>query len=343
MAEEGVSVQANTDENRDAFTLVEFLVVCAVVSILAAIVIPALQAARETARSLSCQNNLRQVGLALCDFEATTRAYPVGAQCQVTPGSKTQSYGVSWWVRLLPQLEQNTLADQYDTRGWAPGMVLEHLANGELVDGVELSTMHCPSSPVPGLWSVGGFQVMMPSYVGVAGATSHEGFPERRTNICCVPRDDGEISAGGMLISNRAITRSEVGDGVGHTVVVGEASDFARSDAYNEHRIDGAFPYGWVLGTKSRGTPPYYGTNPSLPSWNITAIRYELNERDYDLPGIILNHGPNNPLISSHPRGVGLLFGDASVKFMHEDVDLTTIKRLATRDDSQNGGSEGPK
>jgi len=178
----------------------------------------------------------------------------------------------------------------------------------------------------------------MPSYVGVAGATSDGGFAEDRVATCCIPRNEGEISAGGLLASNRSIAAKEALDGLSNTIIVGEASDHARSPLYSEHRIDGGFPYGWMLGTKSRGTPADHDTTPRLPSWNITTIRYGLNDREYEQPGITFGHGPNNPLASPHPRVVGLVYSDGAVHFLQEDVDLLVVKSLATRDDGD--GSE---
>jgi prepilin-type N-terminal cleavage/methylation domain-containing protein len=320
---------------QDGFTLVELLVALVIVATLIALLLPAVQAAREAARQTSCGNNLRQIGVALLNYETVNRRFPVGSQSQTTPGSTVISYGVSWWVRILPELDQPTLAAQFDTRGWAAGMPFEHLANGALVDGVELSVMKCPSSPVPSLLLVGNFQVMMPSYVGVAGATGDSWFTEDRVATCCIPRHEGQISAGGMLVPNRSIAAAEAKDGLSNSMLVGEASDYAWSSLYSDHRIDGGFPYGWMLGTKSRGTPADYDITPRLPSWNITTIRYALNDRNFAQPGIAYSHGPNNPLASPHPGTVGLVYADGSVHFLQENADLLTIKSLGTRDDGE--------
>src|SRR5262245_12914257 len=88
--------------DRRGFTLVELLVAMVIIVVLFALLIPAIQASRESARRASCGNNLRQVGLALLNFEMTEGKFPVGSQSQTTPGSSAISYGISFWVRILP-------------------------------------------------------------------------------------------------------------------------------------------------------------------------------------------------------------------------------------------------
>ncbi len=138
-------------------------------------------------------------------------------------------------------------------------------------------------------------------------ATSDGDFDEQRVTPCCeVDADAGEIGAGGTLIPNRAIRLKEVQDGLSKTLAVGEATGYLQTNEDVDHRIDGAFPLGWLAGTRAQGTPPDYrytgGTHPS--SWNITTIRYPPNIHEYYLPGIFNDHGANNPLLSPHPGGV---------------------------------------
>ena len=87
--------------------------------------------------------------------------------------------------------------------GWVPF----HHKNGEVVDKVIIPAMRCPSSEVPAAEMVGIYQVAMPSYTGIAGATSHDNFPEHRVSPCCSPKVDGEISSGGLLISNQVVRK----------------------------------------------------------------------------------------------------------------------------------------
>jgi len=313
------------------FTLVELLVVMAVIGILCGLLLPAVQSARESARRITCHNHLKQIGLALAGFENGTGRYPVGARHNVT-------YGHSWWIPILAYMEQRPLVERLDRRSPNNGWPLMHPQNARAIDGVVVATMTCPSSKMPPLRKSGRTEVMMPSYVGLSGASGEGDFVEDRVSRCCMPRNDGEISGGGVLFPNEATRPREVTDGIERTLAVGECCDFARDVRGVEFRVDGGFPMGWITGTRAEGTPPNYDVGSGRPSFNITTIRYRPNMRDYDRPGVDDDHGPNNPLLSAHPGGVhGLMLG-GSAHFLADDIDLDVLKSLATRDD---GGAVG--
>lgn len=321
--------------NRCGFSIVELLIVLAVVTFLIGLLLPALQAAREASRRAVCQNNLRQIALSILNYEEVINALPVGARSQHSQPSQGSTHGVSWWVEVLPHLEQGASLSKFDKKAAHSGFALLNTDNGRAVDAVVISTMLCPSSPLPPLWPVGGFQLMMPAYVGIAGATSQDEFTESRISACCGSQPSGEIAAGGVLISNQSIRQVDVEDGTSTTMMIGEISDYAITMGGTFHRIDGAFPNGWIIGTSARGTPSDYIGKPPVPSWNITTLRYTVNTKTYGLPGISNNYGPNNPLVAAHPGGVDSSMTDGSVRFVANDMDLVSLKRIATRDDGQ--------
>jgi prepilin-type N-terminal cleavage/methylation domain-containing protein len=314
---------------RRAFTLVELICVMAIMGTLIAMLLPAVQASRESGRRASCQNNLKQVGTALLNYEGLHRHFPVGAK-----SSNKTTLGISWWVAIVSFLEHDEILNDFDMTGVHNGWALMHPHNGQLVDGVVIQSLICPSSPLSTLQPTGSFQQMMPSYVGMSGATSHDGFREKRVNTCCVPSNDSEISAGGVLIPNTFVSFSEITDGTSKTLAVSETSDFAINRNGAAMRIDSGYPSGWIAGTAAPGTPPNYLT--PYPAGNITTVRHGLNERQYMLPGILQDHGPNNPLISAHPSGVNGLTTDGSASFISNAIDVRVLKMLATRDDGQN-------
>jgi len=316
-----------------AFTLIELLAVITILTFLISLLLPAVQAAREAARRSSCQNNLKQIALALTDYHTAHRTLPVGANSRKLSSSSSVSFGISWWVKILPHLEQAAVYDAIDMKGRHHGWALFHKKNARLVDGLEFEWMYCPASPIPHLREIGKYELGMPSYVGISGATSHNNFPEDRVSECCTPKNRGEISSGGILASNQAISFHQITDGTSHTMLVAECSDYAFGAKRLKYRIDGGFPHGWITGTLASGVAPKYNKHRNPPSWNVATVRYKLNTRDYSLAGIDDNRGPNNPLVSPHPGGVNIAIADGSVHFFSDDMSIRNLKLLATRDD----------
>jgi prepilin-type N-terminal cleavage/methylation domain-containing protein len=316
-----------------AVTLIELLVVVAILGVLAALLLPAIQKARESARASGCRNNLKQIGLAILNFESSHRHFPKGAEGRFDLKlSPAVMIGLSWWADVLAPLEETTVAEQLDRTGANTGWVKLNTHNGELVDGYGPAVFFCPSSPLDRFWPAGGFQIAMPSYTGISGATSHDGFPETRVSPCC--RSDGEISAGGVLVPNKVIRSRRITDGLAHTLMLGEVSDFAYDKNGLRKRIDAGVAVGWTAGSTALGVPPNYGSWLA-PSYNLVTIRYPLNERRYDLPGIYDDHGANNPLVSPHAGVVHLVHCDGSVQTVADSIEVNVLKSLATRDDGQ--------
>jgi prepilin-type N-terminal cleavage/methylation domain-containing protein len=311
------------------FTLIELLTVIALVGLLLGLLLPAIQASRESSRRATCANNLRQIGIGMLAHADVKKEFPTGARGNSAFGT----YGMSFWVELLPFMEESALFNQLD-RGVAHcGSPVLHGANGQAIHRVSISFMSCPSSPLEPFYRAGSVEPLMPSYVGIAGATNHDGFGERRVSDCCITGAGGQISAGGMLIPNRAVSLAGVSDGSTNTILLAECSDYARTASGREVRIDGGFNQGWMTGTIMTGTPPNYTTTFAAPSYNLTTLRYGINERQYERPGIYHAHGPNNPLTSAHPGGVHALLVDGAVRFIANNISLATLKSLATRDD----------
>ena len=189
----------------------------------------------------------------------------------------------------------------------------------------------CPSSAVDRFVASGDYQIACPSYTGISGATDHDGFPETRVSRCC--RSEGQISAGGVLIPNAVIRSKRITDGLAKTLIVGEQSDYAYTQTGQPVNIGPAYAMGWLAGTYTLGVPPNYGSW-LVPSYNLATLRYSLNERRYDLAGVWLDHGANNPLLSPHPGIVNVLYCDGSVHALDDSLDVNILKSLATRDDA---------
>ena len=313
-----------------AFTLVELMVVVAILVLLIALLLPAIQSARESSRTTSCRNNLKQIGIALANYESVHKEFPKGAEGRfdrtLFPATM---YGFSWWVRILPHLEQVAIIDQLDSSGANVGWVQANPHNASVANRFGPSFWFCPSSPVEKFVFAGMSQIAAPSYAAISGASNEDGFDERRVSKCC--RSDGQISAGGTEVPNLTIRAEQITDGLSNTLLVGEQSDFAYTQSGQAKYVGSAFANGWLTGTRALNAPPKYD-DWLMPSYNLTTIRYRLNEHRYDLPGIYDDTGANNPLLSAHPGIVNLLYCDGSVRGLEDTLDVKILKAAATRD-----------
>lgn len=317
---------------RGAWSLVELLVAVSILAVLVALLLPGIQASRETSRKTSCVNNLKQVGVAILNFESARKHFPKGAEGRIDRLlSPTNMVGLSWWAEVMGFLGEAAVNDGLDRKGSNTGWVYLNLRNGKLIDNFGPAFFFCPSSTVEHFNRAGDFQVAMTSYTGISGATSHDGYPETRVNRCC--RSEGEISGGGVLVPNAVVRARQISDGLSRTFMVGEQSDWAFSQKKGfSLRIGSSWALGWIAGTSEIGTPPNY-SDWLTPSYNLATVRYRLNEHRYDLPGIYLDIGANNPLLSSHPGIVNLLRCDGSVQSVDDSIAVEVLKSLSTRDD----------
>lgn len=345
---------------RWGFTLVELLVVIAIIGILIALLLPAVQAAREAARRSQCTNNLKQIGLALHNHHDVYKRLPPGGAPFIPPwgtaalASGSYAWGASWMVFVLPYVEQQALYSQLDFSVPNPGW------GSSYTDGVvrdkEIPVYRCPSSPLPrqtwGGLSAGG-KTMLVTYPGISGAINGliPGFTENRQNTgssaagCC---SGGIVSGGGVLYPFSQIEFAKVTDGTSNVMCVSEHGDYLITQNGTKQPWGSGTIHGWVIGALGQGTnvyrePPSYWQGGDCRTFNMTTIRYNINQKRGwpDAPGncgalgVCDNSGTNIPLNSAHPGGVNALFCDGSVRFLSETLDLAMLARLATRDDGQ--------
>ncbi len=323
------------------FSLIELLVSISIIAVLISLLLPAVQAARESARKISCRNHLKQIGIALHNYHDSHSTLPIGSRRQF-------GVGPSWWVGLLPFLEQENLYDKFDANMKSNGL---NPSNPALAEYVEIPVMLCPSAAInTQLVTIAPTPIrLLPCYVGISGAIpdlsgmfDDGGFQESRLSTCCFPLTTstiGAVSAGGALIPNDSISFHEIKDGLSNTIVVGEQNGFLKRTNGSTSQMEASSNSGWAAGTNSIGVPPNYvpnsGTVPTIPS-NLTTIAYPPNFSIYEntiYKGIQVGAGPNNPLMSPHAGGVNVLLTDGSATFLSETLSLSTLKRLATRDD----------
>ena len=324
---------------RRGFTLVELLVVIAIIGILIALLLPAVQAAREAGRRAQCINNLKQIGIGLQNYHDIHKTFPAGGYAH--------GWGPSWWVGHMAFMEQNNIFNRFDFVSPNNGWTWTDMNNGRIADKTIISYMICPSSPLrpqgdPGTNGGPALSITLPEYVGLSGGVSMPPlFNESRTNkaaTCCTNVNTGWMSSGGMLVPNQWIRMADATDGTSNVLIVGETSDMAWQligpGAPRQREIRGGYPHGWAMGVASGGTGAGYGGGGGAErSFNLTTIWYQPGTNNYNLPGVDDNHGPNNPLISAHPAGTCALATDGSARFISNTIELITMLRLVTRDD----------
>ncbi len=190
---------SSVGNTRHAFTLVELLVVIAIIGILVALLLPAVQAAREAARRTSCTNNLKQLGLALHGYHGTHKRFPSGV---IASGDNFRDGLHSGFTLLLQFLEQQSLHQAYDfNTTWRTGNNLD-LAQ------TRLDVLLCPST---------GNQVFQDG--GVPGAPTDYAFSKGPLAYLCTNQ-----AGGGLFDINSRIRIAEIRDGTSHTFAMGEAA-----------------------------------------------------------------------------------------------------------------------
>jgi prepilin-type N-terminal cleavage/methylation domain-containing protein/prepilin-type processing-associated H-X9-DG protein len=334
--------------NERGFTLVELLVVIAIIGILIALLLPAVQAAREAARRSQCANNLKQIGLALHNYHDTYKTLPPGGM-----GMPNWTWGLSWMPRVMPYTEQSAGYQKMSWIGDHPGWTYNGGAtwtgpiNGAAWQNVRLSVLLCPSSPLEPMVDAGqGWIITRAQYTGISGATDGNGFVNNanRQRQCCDCCNSviaqGLISSGGVLTAaNPASGRGLVGfhqitDGTSNTLMVSECSNFIYNDTYTKKDQTVNTVHGFLMGTPWPRAVEEQGGNWAR-LFNCTTIRYPPNSVGTAYPGCGANDGQNNGIYSAHPGGVQGLFGDGNVRFISDTIDMYNLRLLATRDDGK--------
>lgn len=297
------------------FTLVELLVVIAIIGILIALLLPAVQAAREAARRMQCSNNLKQVGLALHGYHSGHEVFPYGAH-DLGP-LVTNVIGHSWWPRIFPFLEEDLDAQNYD---YGQNWIAASPHNQGVVGNREYHFMQCPSSDLPRMFSFGNFSIQGAMYVGIAGAVDHP-----TAKAAGHQGSIGDVSAGGVLLYKDHVKIRDVSDGTSNTMMVGEQSDWCRDAAGTTMNCRSDCGHGFTTGARDLAWDER--------TFNLTTVRHPINEKSSTALGVLANCGTNHPIQSAHPGGAQVLLVDGSVQFLGNETELQILYDLANRND----------
>jgi prepilin-type N-terminal cleavage/methylation domain-containing protein len=310
---------------RLGFTLVELLVVIAIIGVLVALLLPAVQAAREAARRMSCGNNLKQLGLALHNYHDTYRSFPPGG---VTPGNccGTPSAG-TWTLFILPFLEFQPLHDRYNFNLWNdsnPGRSGRTGGPNAYVCMQFLDVHICPSDINKGHLErpqsgPGSGKLYAPgSYRAVSGATTGGGWLDANTgrgfvrqhkgvlhHVGATPQGlHGHFNRSGSRAEFTAEAMSSILDGSSNTLMLGEM----HTQTHNRRRTFWAYTY------------------TSYNQSSVTVGESRTLVGDYDLCVSIGGRGGSNACKrgwgSNHPGVLQFCLADASVRGISETVDM---------------------
>jgi prepilin-type N-terminal cleavage/methylation domain-containing protein len=333
--------------SRCAFTLVELLVVIAIIGILIALLLPAVQAAREAARRTQCSNHLKQLGLAVATYENANLVFP--------PGNYMHE-GSMWSCFLLPYLEETAAKAQMvlgeNTRGnwqWASPSPYDKLPTGDEYRNIAIcetyfDTFRCPSADLPTHQldkSADGWYVMRrvpASYLGCVSGIAEQQHPSEQF----MRMADGVLyGVSKEPKTDFTIKMQDIADGTTNTILFGEAVH----DAAEQERVggDGEAQAGsrkdhWYVGSDDIDTSPSMDHSEALGStgvpMNLQNVLKNLAPGERPPPGynvqkLQLSFG------SEHSGGCQVALCDASVRFINESVDPATWSGLGSREDGR--------
>jgi prepilin-type N-terminal cleavage/methylation domain-containing protein/prepilin-type processing-associated H-X9-DG protein len=329
------------------FTLIELLVVVTLIGVLIALLLPAVQMAREAARRSQCTNNLKQLGLAMHNYLDTYNRFPFGSQLRPTgnaPGVIPNFYRWSTLASLLPFVEQAEKFDQLNLNH--PLYATSTAVSAENTTTVirVVSTFLCPSDQGESVTPVLGFPAVRFAPTNYAFCTG-DGLVE----------NGGAFDTRGMFFINSSVKPGGVTDGLSKTIAASE-SLLGRAAAPPGQPQDPDHVYATMYSAplSDAGCASPGGFNVSDPrgfSWVNGEYRctlfnayYGPNSRTLDCLGFYLSQAMPERLFtgwgwraarSKHPGGVNGMMGDGSVQFYSNSVDLPVWRAMSTRSNGE--------
>jgi prepilin-type processing-associated H-X9-DG protein/prepilin-type N-terminal cleavage/methylation domain-containing protein len=293
---------------RQAFTLLELLIVVGIIVILIALLLPAVQSAREQARRAHCINNLLQLGIAMGNYVSTHSVLPPGVVNDKGPiVNQPVGYHHGWAVQILPFIGQDNVYRRFDLDEsvYAP--------SNETAQSVEISTFLCPSSSRG--WARSG-------RLSSTGTVSYAG---------CHHDVEAPIAADnhGVLYLNSHIRFDDITDGLAQTILLGELKS-------NEPAI-----LSWASGTRATLRNTGADLNSENPLTALFAGIAEFSKEEKQAATARMIAGGAIPFdfvggfSSSHPGGANFAFGDGSVRFIKQTVQQRVYQLLGSRADGE--------
>lgn len=318
---------------RRGFTLVELLVVIAIIGVLIALLLPAVQQAREAARRMSCSNNMKQIGIAQHNYHDTFRKLPYGS---FNLREAWPSNGTNWRTLILPMMEQGNIVDnlQFTTTsnfmaGGAAGG--DWLLGNRVLEDLVLEAYRCPSSALDELKGHNNDHAMNANYVGNQGAARP--IPGPNPNMGTKDCGHGWSCNNGVLVANQNYGFKDITDGTSNTMMVWEQSGFV-----NKVNRTSNYYGAWYGSRHPRSVDDPAGCG-DLWQTGTSCLRFAPNSNIVQTGATEAMYRNNTVVNSEHPGGIMGLLSDGSVRFIPEVLDFETLKRIACRYDGQVIGS----
>jgi prepilin-type N-terminal cleavage/methylation domain-containing protein len=296
------------------FTLVELLVVIAIIGVLVAMLLPAVNMAREASRRTSCGNNMKQLGIALHTYHDTFRKFPFG----------WSDRGAGWTTMILPQIEQQTM---YDSLGFneADNWDTDN-TNNERACCTFIQAFRCPSLSAAAFIDNQSIPERMPcSYRGVASSTADS--DDLSTSV--VKRAMSNLDLEGIFYTCSAVKMADVFDGLSNTFMVGESY-------FDTASTDGNSMDFWAIGSPQIdpcSCSTGLGATEQSEFCGSTGVPFNARV----LPGVS-GYVIELSYSSFHPKGACFVLGDASVRFVGFNVSAPVYKAAGSRAGSENPG-----
>jgi len=330
---------------RTAFTLIELLVVIAILAILIGLLLPAVQKVREAGFRMKCQNNLKQLGLAVHNFESAFRSLPPGIvltsstahipdlEPYGTLTGTTWSYSNhSFLSVMLPNIEQaNVLtlaAGGYDFKqNWNAPV-------NQPATSTRIPTYECPSNPTPSVINPnptgGTFFPATSDYWPVTRGNNNSGVWNTGLGL----KYPGDLGVNGVLTANRRTRLLEISDGLSNTLMLGESG--ARQQGWSKGRqYDPGTSGSWgVRGAWGQGSNNIVCAGTQAPLTPGTVPLGKVSTIAHVTAGVLtVNAWNQGELYGFHGNLCNVVFGDGSVRTVSENLSMSVLQRLAARGD----------
>ena len=306
---------------KKGFTLVELLVVIAIIGVLIALLLPAVQAAREAARKIQCANNLRQVSLAMQNYHTAFNRFPGGND---GTGKEMHKKAPNFFTQLLPYMEAANIQAQID-------LSKSYLdPPNDVLLRIEVPFFQCPSDDTenridPVLLADEGEEYLTSNYNAIQGPKRdrYAGDSNNEEDVANKSDHRGGYSKLGIIFPGSKVAVRHITDGTTNTLAFGERVYHLRA---------------WLRGTNEDGSATANSKNMEWP----------INTRETDA----LYYEPNNsgstlkfndlPFGSRHPGGAHFARADGSVGFISEDIPLSNLRNLSTISGGEQEETEEP-